>query len=239
MQAVILAAGKGTRLRPVTNQTPKILLPVTNTKKVIDFLIQAIPDKVEEFIVVVNHLEEQIKQAFKKKLTGKKKLTFVRHKKLDGTAKALWQCKEKLKKSFLVLNGDDIYQKKDLVRLAEQELAILAVRKKGKPTGGVIKTDQKHKLISIIDYPNNTKAKSWLLNTGAYKLNQKIFNFKPTRISDHSQEFGLPQTIANMAKKHKVKVVETENFYQINTVEDWEKFQKIQTSQSFLKMDLV
>ncbi len=63
MQCVILAAGKGTRLRPLTDNTPKPLVPVAG-KPLIDHTIDALPSAIDELILVVGYLGDQLRAHF-------------------------------------------------------------------------------------------------------------------------------------------------------------------------------
>jgi len=60
MQCVILAAGKGTRLRPLTEDTPKPLVQVAG-QALLDRIFASLPSAVDELIIVTGYLEEQIK----------------------------------------------------------------------------------------------------------------------------------------------------------------------------------
>ena len=63
MQAIILAAGKGTRMRPLTYDMPKAMLPVKG-KPVLEYTISFLPEEIDEIIIVINHLGDQIKNYF-------------------------------------------------------------------------------------------------------------------------------------------------------------------------------
>jgi NDP-sugar pyrophosphorylase family protein len=226
MQAVILAAGKGTRLKPLTDKTPKPLLEIKKGMTILDRLVDSLPDSVEELIMVVNYKKDLIKKKYQE-FKGKS-IKYVFHEKLDGTAMALWQTKDYLKKDFMLIHGDDIYEKEDLEELIKNDLAILAYEKQGLPSGGVIQYEIKNNqnkqdfyLKEIIDYPK-TGYSDYLLNTGAYKLNQEFFKFKPVPMQKNSQEFGLPQTLSQMTKDHLIKIITTKKYFQINTVDDLE-----------------
>src|SRR6186713_2908285 len=103
MDCVILAAGKGTRLRPHTNTTPKPLLPVQG-RPILDWIIGALPP-VERLVVVVNYLAEQI-EAYLSKQTHIRHWTTVRQAEPRGTGDALMSCKGKvMAEKVMVLNG--------------------------------------------------------------------------------------------------------------------------------------
>ncbi|MBD3300717.1 MAG: NTP transferase domain-containing protein [Candidatus Moranbacteria bacterium] len=220
MQVIILAAGKGTRLRPLTDETPKPLIEVTKGKAILDYIIESLPPKASEVLLVVNYRKELIKKRYGVKFAGLK-IKYVMHEKLDGTAKALWACKDLLKQEFLVLHADDIYPKEGLEKLARHQLALLACRKKGRPTGGQVIVDDRNFLIDLPDYPK-VVLDDYLLNTGAYKLDRRIFDFEPVLVNKESLEYGLPQTLVEVSKKFPifVEIIDSKAYFQINTLSE-------------------
>ena len=225
MQVVILAAGKGARIKPLSNDTPKPLLEIIPGVSIVDKTIEALPEAIDEIIFVVNYHQEQIRKKYGNKI-GNKKITYVVHEKLDGTAEALWQCVDILKNDFIVLSGDDIYSREDLERLMKHSLALLVAERSGTPKGGQVIVNEKQRLTEIIDYPH-IKLGKYLFNAGAYKLTRLFFEFEPVLIRKDSKEYGLPQTLAQVAQRHEVMVEKTKGLYlQINTLEDLEKAKK-------------
>ena len=71
MQAVILAAGKGTRMRPLTYDIPKPMLPIKG-KPVLEYTLSFLPDDIDEVIIVVNYLGKHIKKYFGGRVERKK-----------------------------------------------------------------------------------------------------------------------------------------------------------------------
>src|SRR5205823_5597874 len=105
MDAVILAAGLGTRLRPYTLQTPKPLLPVRG-RPILDWTLGALPAAVDRVVVVVNYLAEQVVDYLGKQ-AHRAAWEVVRQEVPRGTGDALLACRDKLRSDhFLVLNGD-------------------------------------------------------------------------------------------------------------------------------------
>src|SRR6516225_4441758 len=113
MDAVILAAGLGTRLRPHTLTTPKPLLPVQG-RPILDWALGALPRTVDRVLVVVNYLAEQI-EAYVRQQKHFAEWAAVRQEQPRGTGDALRSCRDRIRSdTFLVLNGDDLYGAADL-----------------------------------------------------------------------------------------------------------------------------
>ena len=127
MEAVILAAGLGTRLRPHTPTTPKPLLPVQG-RPILDWSLGSLPSGVERVVIVTHYLAEQV-DAYLASQTHFKHWTTVfqekprRHRRrfagLSGAARS---------DHFLVLNGDDLFGAADLAALARHRAGVLTIR---------------------------------------------------------------------------------------------------------------
>jgi UDP-N-acetylglucosamine diphosphorylase / glucose-1-phosphate thymidylyltransferase / UDP-N-acetylgalactosamine diphosphorylase / glucosamine-1-phosphate N-acetyltransferase / galactosamine-1-phosphate N-acetyltransferase len=219
MQAVILAAGKGTRMRPLTYDIPKPMLSVKG-RPLLEYILDAVPDDISEIILVVNYLGDQIQNHFNGQYKGKK-IIYVRHDELDGTGGAVKCAKDFIKDRFLVLNGDDLYLKADIEKLCAEEYAVLGWKVEDPRKYGVIKTDEEGNLVDIIEKPDSFDFK--LINTGAMVLNKDFFKYDLVRITE--TEFGLPQTLAKMADKHKIKVIPAMQWMSVGSPEDLEKAQ--------------
>ena len=124
MDAVILAAGLGTRLRPHTLETPKPLLLVQG-RPILDWALAALPSVVDRVVVVVHYLADQVETY----LRGQKHVRqweTVLQEKPQGTGDALRMCRERLgSECFLVVNGDDLYGAADLAALCLSPAGLL------------------------------------------------------------------------------------------------------------------
>ena len=111
MKAVILVAGKSTRTHPLTLSKPKPLLKIANTT-LLEYNLNQLDGLVEEVILVVGYKKEMIKDMFGDSFK-KVKITYVEQIEQNGTGGALLSVKNHLKGKFLVMNGDDLFSKKD------------------------------------------------------------------------------------------------------------------------------
>lgn len=217
MQVVILAAGRGKRLRPLTDITPKPLVAVRG-KSILERTLAVLPEAIDEVILVTGYLGDQVRAQFGER-HGNRPLRYVTQGELAGTAGALWAAKALLRpEKFLVLNGDDLYRREDLERLIEEELA-LGVHHTSRiaiGTLGVAREEQGN--FTGIGYASETELWQGVpVITGAYVLDQRFFNYKPFKIEN--AEYGLPHTIAAMAGDHAIRLVPMEFWHPINTHE--------------------
>ena len=216
MQAIILAAGRGERMRPLTEQLPKPLIKIGG-QSILGRTIDNLPDEISEIILVVGYKGEMIEEFVKS--YSQKKITCVYQKELNGTAGALFLVKDLLEERFLVLMADDLYRKSDIEKILQYELAILAKEADRPEEFGVFQVNDNNELIDIIEKPSNYIGS--LVNIGIYSLTKKIFDYQPVKISN--REFGLPQTIVKMTKDIPVKIIKADFWYPIGYPDDLER----------------
>jgi glucose-1-phosphate thymidylyltransferase len=224
MKAIILAAGKGVRLRPYTHLTPKPLLKI-NGKRIIDYTLSILPEEIDEIIIVVGHRKWRIKQHLGSSYKGKK-ITYISQGDKRGTAHALYLCKPYLRKKerFLVVFGDDIYVGADLKRCIQYPLSILAAEVENPSAFGVLRFNKDHHLEEIVEKPKDNPPSN-LVVCGVFVLSHKIFKYKMQAIDN--KEFGLPQTIMKIAKNHPIKIVKASFWLPIGYPKDLKKAKEI------------
>lgn len=230
MQAVIMAAGRGTRLGPLTADNPKSLAMVGG-RPILEHTLLTLTPLVREIVIVVGYLGEKIRKCFGTSF-GNIPLVYVEQKKLAGTAHALWEARPYLKPGkFLVLNGDDLYDTTDLRRCLRGDLTIGLTR--SLPLGvnyEVIKLGRRGFIENWRKVQPSEMSQKVLIIGGAYVLDQRIFDFEPVAIG--VSEYGLPQTILAMSKTHPVRGVVMNRWVSINRPED------VVIAENLLKQDL-
>jgi len=221
MQCVILAAGKGTRLRPLTENCPKQLVTV-HGKPLIDYIVEALPSSVDELIIVVGYLGEMIREYCGNEFHGKR-VTYVEQIEPNGTAKALWLCKDLLKGRFLFMFGDDIHGKDDLARATSFVRSMLVATVEKPEKFGIVVRNPDGTLGMMIEKPEH--APSNCASTGAMVLDEHIFEFEPQ--TPVKGEYYLTEVIERYAQKYPIAVVEQNLWIPIGYPEDIEKAEKI------------
>lgn len=222
MQAIILVAGRGARLRPITNHIPKPMIKIMGQNS-LERNIAVLPPKIDEVVLVVGYMKEQIINHFGDEYLGRK-ITYIKQKKLFGTGHALHACKEKLKSKFLVMMGDDLYSKEDIARCLGHKNCLLAREIYGKFVGGRIILDSSRNLNEIREGIHNRKIS--LVNTGLYVLTDDFFKYDLVRLKD-KKEYGLPQTLVKMARDHQIKIERAQNWLQISDLAGLKRVERI------------
>lgn len=214
MQAIVLAAGEGIRLKPLTDAIPKCLIKI-GRKTILEHTLSELPQNIKEVIIVVGHLKSQIKKQIGNHFANRN-IRYVEQTERLGTGHALFTAKNVIdNERFTVLMGDNIYTKRDIESCLSQNLALLVKEVEAPERLGVLKVEN-GTLIDIIESPKLTAGS--LVNCGLYALDKRIFDYSLVAISE--KEYGLPQTIAKMAARHPVKIVKATFWMPINTIQD-------------------
>ena len=225
MKAVILAAGRGTRMGKLSKKTPKPLLEINNRPK-LAYTIEQLPNEIDEVIFVVGYLGQKIRDYFGDEFANKK-ISYVEQIELNGTGGAVMLTRDTVgEEKFLVLMGDDLYSKKDLKRMLDYDFAALSFSEvEDISKCAVLKTDSNGFLTEIIEAPHDLDNGN--ANTGAYVLSPEFFDWELVPKKEGSKEYGLPQTLTKNKGARKIKVVSTKNWFPIGTPEELEKAKKI------------
>jgi len=215
MQAIILAAGEGTRMRPLTRYVPKPMVRILD-KNLIELVIGALPQEIDEVILVVGYLKEQIINHFGDTFEGRK-ITYVKQKKPRGTAHAIKLCEPLIRGRFMILMGDGAYSKEDLEQVLPHDRAMMIYKVRGKFAGGNIVYDKEGNLVDIVEGIHTTKG--GVINTNVFVLGKEYFDYEMVSIKE-GKEYGLPQTVLVMSKDYPVYIVEAKSWMQIEDLND-------------------
>ena len=216
MKAIILAGGRGKRLRPITDYVPKPLIPIKNIP-IIEWQIKYLNRfGVSEVIICSGYKTEMIENYLQNKKLGVK-ITFSIEKKPLGTGGAIKNAGKKIKdKSFLVINGD-IITNIDLKKLLKKENSIASIQLKTK--FGILKTNED----KIIKFDEKKEIPDVWMNAGIYNLNTDILKELPN-VGDI--EKTLFPKFAKKGKLNTVKFTKSE-WYSVDSFKDMEESSEI------------
>jgi len=164
MQTVILAAGQGTRMRPLTAQTPKPMLPVADRPLVAHVADAAVDAGASELVFVVGYEAADVRGYFGDSYRDVP-VTFTRQDQQRGTADAVHAAREHLDGPFAVLNGDNLYDPAAIAELFERGPALAAMAVEDPTSYGVVSVDD-GRVTDIVEKPS--EPPSSLANAGAY-----------------------------------------------------------------------
>ena len=220
MEAVILAAGLGTRLRPHTLHTPKPMLPVKG-RPILDWTLGALPRTVERVVVVVHYLAEQI-ETYLRQQTHIAQWQTVPQEQPRGTGDALRRCREHLRSDpFLVLNGDDLYGGADMAALAASGAGVLVHPVDEPRRFGIAFLRPDGTLDRLVEKPDLQGRRQ--ANTGAYLFPREVFDID-IPLSARG-EYEITDYVSTLAARRPVQVVEARFWLPIGTEEAWQQAQ--------------
>jgi NDP-sugar pyrophosphorylase family protein len=222
MDAILLAAGLGTRLRPHTLTTPKPLLPVQG-RPILDWILGALPREVVRVIVVVNYLAEQIETYLNEQHHVRDWIT-VRQAQPKGTGDALRCCQGHVhSERFLVLNGDDLYGAEDLLRLTTKPAGLLVHAVDEPSKFGIVFSRPDGPLEKLVEKPKLEGRH--MANIGAYLFPRRALDID-LPLSARG-EYEITDAVSAIAKEQPFFAVPANFWLPIGTVEAWEAAQGV------------
>lgn len=175
MQAIILAGGLGSRLKPITDYVPKPLIPINNIPLIEYQIRQLRKFKINQFVICTGYKTDQIQNYLKHKNNFDSKIQYSIEKTPLGTGGAIKKAAKMIKdKSFLVLNGD-IISTIDVRKLYSHKNAIALIELRTK-FGTVDLEDSK-----ITRFQEKKPLTNIWMNAGIYHLSKDIMPFLPSK----------------------------------------------------------
>ena len=214
MQAIVLAAGEGSRMRPLTSSRPKVMLPAGGKPFLEHMVKRASKAGITEFIFVVGYRSESVMEKFKDGGDFGTEIEYAVQKEQRGTGHALMMAEETAEDRFLVLNGDVLTDTSSLKRVVETgRLAVAAKRVKDPSRYGVFEVDG-GALKSVKE--KSRSPPSDLANAGIYLLDEKIFEvLRDVPVSERG-EYELTDGLnALVSSGEEIRVTEIEDWIEI------------------------
>jgi len=205
MQAVVLAAGEGTRMRPLTASLPKPMLPVADRPLVAHTADALAAAGVDELILVVGYEAEAVRSYFGDEYHGVPVKYAVQDEQL-GTAHAVECASGHLDGPFAVLNGDDLYDPETLAQLvaAGREGPAVGTVHVDDPTSyGVFELDDSQ-VTDVVEKPDDPPTS--YVNVGAYAFPAEARDWLDVPQSERG-EYELTDVLARVIEEQSVRTV--------------------------------
>jgi UDP-N-acetylglucosamine diphosphorylase/glucosamine-1-phosphate N-acetyltransferase len=173
LKAVILAAGEGNRMRPLTYTRPKVMLPIANKPILEHLLIEAKEAGIREFIFIVGYHDEQVRDYFGSGEKWRVSISYCNQRKQLGTADAVRAVEGLVKGSFLMINGDIIVDRQDIKSLASKDkttMSLIGVKDTRNLGLVEVKGNRVVRIHEKVDKPPSNLA-----NAGLYLFTPAIF----------------------------------------------------------------
>lgn len=222
MKAIILCAGDGERLKPLTETIPKPLILINN-KPILFYILSSLPDKIDEVFIIIKEKHKNLFEQFLIDFQINLNIKFLsQDENKKGTYFALMTAKDFLinEDKFLVLNGDDIFLKEEIENLIEISSPAygLSFKKLDKRYRTCDLDTINNKILSFRKQTESEIDKELPCFSGSFTLTSDFWSYKPVYYDD--TEAGIPHTL--FANCNDVSYVILKEWLQINTKEDLE-----------------
>jgi len=223
MQAIILAGGKGTRLRPYTTTIPKPLMPV-GEYPILEIIIRQLRHyRIDEIIILTGHLAELIEAYFRKGAKWAVKIRYVREDKALGTAGAIKNVSG-LDDNFITMNGD-IFTDLNYHHLYgfhmrfKAAATISVVKREIINDYGVVKMGNDCRLIEYNEKPKHFDYVSIGIN---------VLNKKCKKYIAKGESLGIPELVGRMREKEEdIYCYKSDSYWlDIGKIDDFNKAQE-------------
>lgn len=208
-KAMIMAAGVGSRLDPLTRNVPKPLIPIANIPTMDILLSQLSKNGIKKVIANTHYLAEQIQNRYSKNSPVDIDFQYIHEETLSGTAGGVKKCQFFFEENedFIVMSADgltDLDIKSAIEFHKDSNCIATMVTKKVKESEvekfGVIVTDENGYIKEFQEKPKKEEAKSDLINTGIYIFNYKIFEYIPENTFYDFAKNVFPSLLKNKVK---------------------------------------
>ena len=203
MKCVILAAGEGNRMHPLTYTRPKVMLPIAG-KPILEWnLLNARAAGLKEFIFVVSYKSEMVREYFGDGNPWNVKINYVNQGKAMGTAHAIGTV-EPFVSDYIVLSGDTIFGTNDIKQIAKKGIKIGLVKIDNATEYGIVELKGKHvvKIYEKMEHPLSN-----VINAGIYHFNKHIFDFIRKTEKSPRGEFEITDSINILVSKEPMEGV--------------------------------
>ncbi len=209
MKAVILTAGEGKRLEPLTEVRPKPMIPIAN-RPLLEYVVDACIDAgITDIVFVVGYKRERIQNYFGDGDNWSINIEYAVQRKQLGTGHAILQAEDYIEQPFIVLNGDRIVESNAIENLINQkpDREALVVTRSDQPSNyGVIEYNGRD-ITSISEKPPQYEVTSNLINAGVYLFSPDIFTAIRNTDERIEGEIALPATLNSLIEQDKIETV--------------------------------
>ena len=228
LKAMVMAAGLGSRLEPITLRMPKPLIPIMNRPLLDIILTQLKALGVKDVIANTHYLADQIISRYEKNKLGIN-FNYIKEETLSGTAGGVKKCQYFFDEGedFIVLSGDVLTNAdiKKGIELHKKSGAIATIGVKEipmelVPSFGVVVTGKDGYVKSFQEKPSMEEAKSNLINTGIYIFNYKIFDYIPENTFYDFAKDVFPKLV----KEKQINVFEVKEYWNdVGTIQQYKQ----------------
>jgi len=200
VKAVILVGGLGTRLRPLTINTPKAMMPVLNIP-FLEYVIRSLSrHNVGEIVLAISHLAQPIEDYFGDGSRMGVSLSYNIEETALGTAGAIKNAEKYLDETFFALNGDvftdlDFSAMVDSHRRRQAQITIALTPVEDPTIYGLVESDARGRITRFLEKPSREQITTNMINAGTYILEPEVLAFIPPQTNFSIERQVFPQLL--------------------------------------------
>ena len=227
LKAIILSAGEGSRMRPLTLTKPKTMLPVAG-KPIIQYNIESLRDNgITDILLIVRYKEEIVRNYFGDGSDFGVNISYKTQKDFLGTANAISYGEDFIDDSIIVLNGDIILDDEIIHEIIKKynylspDTLMLLTEVEDPSAFGVVEIENGN-IKNIVEKPKREEAPSNLVNAGIYIFNKDIFDkIRETEISERG-EYEITDSVSLQIEDNKTVIGHKTSKDRIDVGRPWE-----------------
>jgi UDP-N-acetylglucosamine diphosphorylase / glucose-1-phosphate thymidylyltransferase / UDP-N-acetylgalactosamine diphosphorylase / glucosamine-1-phosphate N-acetyltransferase / galactosamine-1-phosphate N-acetyltransferase len=207
-KAIVLAAGRGTRMRELTAEVPKPMIEVRG-KPVLQHIIEGLRDAgISEVLIVVGYHADAVRNFFGDGSRHNVAIQYATQTVQDGTGRVVDLARDFVEDSLFVLSYGDILVEpanyKRLVNISEDIEAVITVtRGEDVSKGGAVFLNDRMELLDLREKSQSAEATSPWYNAGLYAFRPSIFEFTAKLQPSPRREYELTDAIRDLAQSGK------------------------------------
>ena len=202
MECVILAAGEGKRMRPLTASRPKVMLPVAN-RPMLEHLVIAVRDAgIFDFVFVVGYHEKEIRDHFGDGSEFGIRIKYTTQRRQMGTADALLAADGLVSDKFLLLNGDMILRTEDISNFCSQNTPCVGTFESSHPEDFGVITSEGNIVTGLLEKSKNPPGD--IINAGIYLFDPEIFEILKGLSLSERGEYELTDALLGYIAERKL-----------------------------------
>jgi glucose-1-phosphate thymidylyltransferase len=210
MKAVILAAGEGRRLKPLTNRRPKPMLSVAG-KPLLEYVVEATRDAgIDDIVLVVGYRRDRIQTHFGDGDDWDVDVEYAVQDNQLGTGHAVLQAADLVEDPFVVLNGDQLVDADGIASVAEtlgsgDDRAVMTVARSSEPQRYGVVHLEGERAVDIEEKPTDPTTE--VFNAGIYGFAPGVFDSIRATDTGESGELAITDVLQRLVPEDEVRTV--------------------------------
>jgi len=231
MKGMILAAGEGRRLRPLTESVPKPMLRV-GSGPILEHNVRLLArNGIDDIVINLHHCPEAVTSHFGNGAPWGVRIVYSHEPRLLGTAGAIRKVAERFDSTFVVLYGDNLFSLDlgsvlEFHRRARSDATVVVYRREDVSASGIVELDAEDRVIRFLEKPGKEEVFSHWVNAGLLVLEPSVIEEIP---KGEPSDFGrdvLPRLVERRKPVYGYRMSSRDGLWWIDTPQDLERLRR-------------